>query len=243
MDFTFVPAAAILQADGLQPNPNANALFTANATAGMLAWVAQIGPITSGAITGLIGAPQAITLTRVAGVTNNVSWQLQVGQTIVLEPNTPNQEAFLITSVLPATNQVTGVIRNNHTSAVAIAFFLDQQRSLMTPDGFPPQGVGLVALTAIDPITGNRFAARAATVDGLPATNATTVAQGLVNQIGTVDRLRTQGAGRLETSDQDILAQILIELRTITLVLAEGLSTNTDPDDYRATVSIDYPLN
>lgn len=249
MDFTFVPVASIKQADGLLPDPNANGIFTANVSAGMLAWVAQIGPVTSGAITGLIGVPQAITLTRVAGTTQGVSWQLQVGQTVVLEPNTPNQEAFVITAVLPATNQVQGVIRNNHTPAAAapgvtvIAFFLDQSRSLMSPDGFPPQGVQLVALAAIDPITGNRFGARAATIDGLPPTNATVVAQGLLNPSGTVDRLRTQGAGRLDTSDQDLLGQILIELRTMTLMLAEGLNTQTDPDDYRSQIVIDLPLN
>lgn len=179
MDFTFVPVSAILQADGLLPNPSANALFTANATAGMLAWVAPVGPILSGPITGNSGVPQAITLSRVAGVTNGVSWALQVNQTIVLDPNTTTQEAFLITSVLPASNQVVGVIRNNHSSNAVISFFLDQSRSLMSPDGFPPQGVALVALAAIDPVSGNRFSARTASVDGLPATNATVVATGL----------------------------------------------------------------
>ncbi len=243
MDFTFVPVSAFVQADSQQPNPNANGIFVAPAAASQLAWVAPIGPITSGPITGNLSVSQAITLTQVAGLTNNVSWSLAVGQTVVLDPNTPTQEAFVIQTVLPASNQVTGIIRNNHSSNRAIAFFLDQARSAMSPDGFPAQGVALVALAAIDPVTGNRFSARTATVDGLPATNATTVAQGLLNPAGTVDRLRTLGAGRLDTSDQDILAQILVELRTITLVLAEGLSTNTDPDDYRATVQLDYPLN
>jgi hypothetical protein len=243
MDFTFVPVSAFVQADSQQPNPQANGIFVANAGAGLLAWQAPIGSVTSGAITGLISAPQTITLTRVAGTTNNVSWQLAVGQTVVLDAGTPTQEAFVITAVFPAANQVQGVIRSNHSLGTATAFFLDQARSAMTPDGASAQGVSLVALAAIDPVTGNRYSARAASVDGLPATNATVVSQGLLNPIGTIDRLRTDGAGRLSTSDQDLLAQILIELRTLTLVMAEGLSTQTDPDDYRATVTLDYPLN
>lgn len=249
MDFTFVPVSNFVQADSQQPNPNANGVFVANSGAGLLAWQAPIGPVTSGSITANINAPQAITLAQVQGTTNNVSWVLAVGQTIVLEPNTPNQEAVVLTAVNTTTNQVQGVIRKNHninpaTNGIAVtAYFLDQTRSAMAADGVPPQGVQLVALAAIDPLTGNRFSARAATMDGLPATNATVVVEGLLNNLGTIDRGRTDSAGRQSTSDQDLLAAILIELRAMHLTLAEGTGTQTDPDDYRATVSLDYPLN
>lgn len=249
MDFTFVPVSAFVQADSQQPNPQANGIFVANAGAGLLAWGVPIGPVLSGPITGNLNVVQGITLSAVSGVSFGVQWRLQVGQTIVLDPNTPTQEAFVIQTVLPASNQVTGFIRNNHSAppgglgVVATAFFLDQARSAMDPDGGAPQGVAQVQLTAIDPRTGLLYGARAATTNGIPATNASLVATALVNPIGTVDPLRTDGAGRLSTSDQDLLAQILIELRTTNLLLAEGLNTQTDPDDYRATVSIDYPLN
>jgi hypothetical protein len=243
VDFTFVPVSAFVQADSQQPNPNANGVFVASAGTSLLAWQAPVGPILSGAITGNLSVSQAITLTRVAGTTSNVSWQLAVGQTVVLDPNTPTQEAFVIQSVLPATNQVTGIIRNNHSLGTVSAFFLDQTRSAMAADGVPPQGVQLVALAAIDPVSGNRYSARTASVDGLPAVNATVVVEGLLNNFGTIDRGRTDSAGRQSTSDQDLLSAILIELRTLTMVVAEGLSTTTDPDDYRATVAIDYPLN
>lgn len=249
MDFTFVPVSAFVQADSQQPNPNANGVFVASAGTSLQAWQVPIGPVLSGPITGNINTPQAITLSAVQGVTNGVTWRLAIGQTVVLDPNTPTQEAVVIQAVNLVAGTITGVIRNNHTSpptgngVIATAFFLDQTRSAMSADGVPPQGVQLVALAAIDPLTGNRFSARAATTDGLPATNATVVATGLVNPAGTVDRLRTDGAGRLSTSDQDLLAQILIELRTMSLLLAEGLNTQTDPDDYRASVSVDYPLN
>jgi hypothetical protein len=243
MDFTFVPVANFVQADSQQPNPAANGIYVAPAAAGLMSWAIPVGPILSGTITANFSSTQGITLSATTGITNGVSWQLAVGQTLVLDPNTPTQEAMVITSVNTTTNVVTGIIRNNHSSNRAIAFFLDQQRSAMSPDGFPAQGVQLVALAAIDPVSGNRYSARTATTDGLPATNATVVSTGLVNPGGTIDRLRTDGAGRLSTSDQDLLAQILIELRTMSLLLAEGLNTQTDPDDYRSTVSVDYPLN
>lgn len=243
MDFTFVPVANFVQADSQQPNPQANGIFVANAGAPLLAWQAPVGPIQSGAITGNTSTPQGITLAATTGTTNGVQWVLAIGQTIVLDPNTPLQEAFVIQSVNTTTNVVTGVIRNNHSSGAVTAFFLDQARSLMAADGVPPQGVQLVALAAIDPISGNRFTSRAASADGQPGRNATIVSPGLINPIGTLDRLRTDGAGRLSTSDQDLLAQILIELRTMTMVLQEGLNTTTDPDDYRSAMSVDYPLN
>lgn len=243
MDFTFVPVSNFVQADSQQPNPQANGIFVANAGAALLAWQAPVGPVLSGAITGNTATPQALTLAATSGTTNGVAWVLAVGQTLVLDPNTPTQEAFVIQSVLPATNQVTGVIRNNHSSGAATAFFLDQSRDLMSPDAAPPQGVQLVALAAIDPTTGLRSSARAATADGQLGRNTTIVSPGLVNPVGTIDRLRTDGAGRLSTSDQDLLAQILIELRTMTMVLQEGLNTSTDPDDYRTALSVDYPLN
>lgn len=248
MDFTFIPVSAFVQADSQQPNPQANGIFVASAGASFLAWLAAVGPVVSGPITGQF-SPQAITLSRISGVTNNVPWQLAVGQTIVLDPNTPSQEAAVITAVLPATNQIQAVIKNNHTPAAglpgvaAIAFFLDQARSAMSPDGFPAQGSALVTLAAIDPVTGNRFSARAATIDGLSPANATVVSQGLVNPYGTIDRQRTDGGGRLSTSDQDLLGQILIELRTMNLMLSEGLATATDPDDYRTQVVNDFPTN
>jgi hypothetical protein len=252
MDFTFVPVSAFVQADSQQPNPQANGVFVGNVGAGLLAWAAPIGQITSGAITAQIGNPQVVTLTAVTGTYLGVNWVLAVGQTLVIEPNTPNQEATVITSVNTATNQVQCVIRRNHTPVVgangqfgitAAAYFLDQARSSMDPDGGSPQGAAQVQLAAIDPVTGHLAGARAATADGQPAANASVASQGLINLFGTVDRLRTVGAGRLDTSDQDILAAILIELRTITMVLVEGLSTQTDPDDYRSAVSVDYPVN
>lgn len=252
MDFTLVPVSTFVQADSQQPSPTANGLFIGNVGAGLLAWSAPIGAVTSGAITANIGVAQAITLSATTGVYLGVTWSLAVGQTLVLEPNTPNQEAVVITAVNTTINQVQGIFRKNHTPVMgsngllvitAAAYFLDQARSSMDPDGASPQGAAQVQLAAIDSVTGHLFGARSATADGQPPGNASIVSQGLVNPAGTIDRSRTDGAGRSSTSDQDLLAQILIELRTMNLMLAEGLATQTDPDDYRATVQIDYPLN
>lgn len=108
-----------------------------------LAWPATCGPVTSGAITGN-ASPQTITLTAVSGTTGGVAWALQVGQSLVLEPNTATQEAFVITALNVGAKTVTGIIKNNHSiTAVATAFFFDQARSAIQGDGASLQGIAL----------------------------------------------------------------------------------------------------
>lgn len=106
-----------------------------------LAWPVTCGPVTTGAITGNASA-QTITLTAVAGTTGGVAWAIQVGQSLVLDPNTATQEAFVITALNVGAKTVTGVIKNNHSSsAVATAFFYDQARSAIEGDGSSLQGL------------------------------------------------------------------------------------------------------
>ena len=104
-----------------------------------IAWPVICGPVTSGAITGSTTA-QTITLTNTSGTVRGVSWALVVGQTMVLQPGTATQEAFVLTAVSGST--VTGIIRNNHAiSSTAVAFFFDQARSAMISDGSTGQGI------------------------------------------------------------------------------------------------------
>lgn len=106
-----------------------------------VAWPVAVGPVTSGAITGSAVA-QTITLTAVAGTTRGVAWAISVGQALVIEPNTATQEAFTITAINSGAKTVTGIIRNNHAiTAGATAFFYDQARSGMIPDGSSGQGI------------------------------------------------------------------------------------------------------
>lgn len=106
-----------------------------------LAWPVTCGPVTSGAIVGNTVA-QTITLTAVSGTTRGVAWALQVGQALVLEPNSATQEAFVITAINAGAKTVTGVIRNNHAiNAPATAFYYDQGRSSMVSDGATGQGI------------------------------------------------------------------------------------------------------
>lgn len=106
-----------------------------------LAWPVTCGPVTSGAIVGNTVA-QTITLTAVAGTSRGVAWALAVGQALVLEPNTATQEAFVITAINVGAKTVTGVIRNNHAiTAPVSAFYYDQGRSAMIPDGATGQGI------------------------------------------------------------------------------------------------------
>jgi hypothetical protein len=106
-----------------------------------LAWPVVCGPVTSGAITGSANA-QTITLTNVTGTVRGVAWALVVGQTLVLEPNTGTQEAFVITAINAGAKTVTGIIKNNHSiTAPATAFFYDQARSGIIADGSTGQGI------------------------------------------------------------------------------------------------------
>ena len=105
-----------------------------------LSWPATVGPVTSGAITGNSSNVQTITVTATSGTTNGVAWALQVGQTLVLQPNTSTQEAFVITAIVGL--NVTGLIQKNHAaSSTAITFYYDQARSAMIPNGSLGQGI------------------------------------------------------------------------------------------------------
>lgn len=109
----------------------------------MLSWPVTCGPVTSGAITGS-GAAQTITLTAVSGTTRGIAWALQVGQTLVLNAGLSDQDDFVITAINTGSKTVTGVIQNSHSaSATATAFFYDQARSAMVPDG--SRGAGFEA--------------------------------------------------------------------------------------------------
>lgn len=106
-----------------------------------VAWPVSLGTVTTGAITGTLVNAQSIIVPAVTGATNGVAWQLNVGQSVTLDPNTLSQESFTITALNTATRTITGVITKNHNAAApAISFFYDQARSGMIADGSTGQG-------------------------------------------------------------------------------------------------------
>ncbi len=240
-DFTIVPTTTPPTADGLQTNQAQNVISSAPVTPAQLGWLLNVGPVL--AITGNSITPQNITLPALTGTVNGQPWAIAVGQTLILDPGTPTQELAQILVVNPANNTVNVLVRNNHTAGTAAVMFLDSARSAMQPDLSSPRGAQLVNLAGLDPLTNTVNAGRAATTNNIPARGAPLSAPAVVNPVGLLDRATSTGAGRLETSDQDLLQQILIELRTTNFLLQEGLGTASDPDEFRAMAQVDFPTN
>lgn len=81
-----------------------------------------------------------------------------------------------------------------------------------------------------NPLTNTYLPATAAVGDQQsPGSVEASVAMAL-DPVGLFDRVRTPGAGRLITQDEDLLVAILAELRAIKYILIEGLNTTGDPD-------------
>lgn len=100
-----------------------------------------------------------------------------------------------------------------------------------------------VGIAGDSPTTTSATPSPAATSDQQPASTVQLTAEGLVTPTGTIDRAREDGVGRVLTSDPDYLQAILMELRTLTAMVAEGLNVQTDPDGYREAMTGDVLLN
>lgn len=76
-----------------------------------------------------------------------------------------------------------------------------------------------------------------ASASGNTAASTGLVAIGGLGPSGTVDRVRLDGAGRQINTSDDLLNQILTELRVMNTILASGLNVADDLDGLRADPS------
>lgn len=88
-----------------------------------------------------------------------------------------------------------------------------------------------------NPVADAYYVIRAATQDNTDPGNSAASGLALLNGSGRMDRAKGD-TGRLFTADHDIQQAILIELRMLTALVAEGLNVQHDPELWRSDPSL-----